>query len=208
MPLVERAIGLLGAGVDNKHITRQLDIYVALIQRWNAALSLVSAADVDRLEEHIADSLSLTPYIASDGDRPVYLLDIGSGAGFPAIPLKLALPSLVLTMVERSEKKCTFLGTCVRTLGLAGVTLLNAPFHTELVSAGVYSVTCRALERPEELAPALERLIRAGSRLLCQSERLEGSLLADFPRDVVEDEWTAKGLRRGRLTLISSTEKD
>lgn len=180
----------------------QLENYIAIVNRWNPSLSLVASADLTRLEEHVADSLSLVPYLGSIDAQGVHLLDIGSGAGFPAIPLKLALPNITVTMFERSEKKATFLSTCARNLALSRVTILNEPFTAGRALAEVTHITCRAVEQPEALAPELIPYLERGSTLLCQSERLDAALPAGLRRQVITDEWTESGLRRGKLTLI------
>jgi len=90
---------------------------------WNARMALVSASSPrDVAVKHFCDSLTIAPFIASARG---HLLDIGAGAGFPGIPLKIAMDTLSITLVESSRKKSSFLKHVVRTLGLAGVTVEN-----------------------------------------------------------------------------------
>ena len=149
----------------------RLDAFSELVRRWNPAHSLVSRRDVGRLEtRHIADSLSLVPWVG--GTR---LADVGSGAGFPGIPLAIVGPQWQVTLVERSGKKARFLRQVLIELDIenAEVVLEDArrfdphtPFDT---------VTVRAVAKPPmawEIARHLLR--RQGCALLQSSSSLAG----------------------------------
>ncbi len=102
-------------------ILAQLEHYQNMVLTWNKTFNLVSRQDVGRfVPRHLADSLTVLPYLASQGR----LVDIGSGAGLPGIPLAIALPDREFTLVERSAKKVRFLKQVVREVGLPNVTPL------------------------------------------------------------------------------------
>jgi 16S rRNA (guanine527-N7)-methyltransferase len=104
----------------------ELDLF-ALYHRelllWNRRINLVSQqTSREIVVRHFVDSLTPAPWI----ERPEGLLiDIGSGGGFPGIPLRIALPGLKLTLVESSRKKTSFLAHIVRTLNLDNVTIIR-----------------------------------------------------------------------------------
>jgi 16S rRNA (guanine527-N7)-methyltransferase len=104
----------------------ELDLF-ALYHRelllWNRRINLVSQQTSREIViRHFVDSLTPAPWI----ERPEGLLmDIGSGGGFPGIPLRIALPGLHLTLVESSRKKTSFLAHIVRTLNLDNVTIIR-----------------------------------------------------------------------------------
>jgi 16S rRNA (guanine527-N7)-methyltransferase len=104
----------------------ELDLF-ALYHRelllWNRRINLVSQQTSREIViRHFVDSLTPAPWI----ERPEGLLmDIGSGGGFPGIPLRIALPNLHLTLVESSRKKTSFLAHIVRTLNLDNVTIIR-----------------------------------------------------------------------------------
>jgi 16S rRNA (guanine527-N7)-methyltransferase len=104
----------------------ELDLF-ALYHRelllWNRRINLVSEqTSREIVVRHFVDSLTPAPWI----ERPDGLLiDIGSGAGFPGIPLRIALPDLQLTLVESSRKKTSFLAHIVRTLCLDNVSIIR-----------------------------------------------------------------------------------
>ncbi len=108
----------LGAEVDPKIAAEQLLIYLAEWKRWNAKINLTAETDeYSVIDRHIRDSLQYARAV-SPGARVV---DIGSGAGFPGIPLKVALPSLEMVLVENQRKRANFLKNVIRSMQLQGL---------------------------------------------------------------------------------------
>jgi 16S rRNA (guanine527-N7)-methyltransferase len=134
----------------------ELDLF-ALYHRelllWNQRINLVSQqTSRDIVIRHFVDSLTPAPWI----ERPEGLLiDIGSGGGFPGIPLRIALPNMHLTLVESSRKKTSFLSHIVRTLKLDNVTIIKervAALIGEAACAGAFdTVISRAVFKLPEL---------------------------------------------------------
>ncbi|HEX9021416.1 MAG TPA: 16S rRNA (guanine(527)-N(7))-methyltransferase RsmG [Nitrospirota bacterium] len=92
-------------------------VYLTELKKWNRKINLTAIREErDVIIKHALDSLShIKGFVPRAGTR---LLDMGSGAGFPAIPLKIALPEIMITMVESIKKKASFLRHVVRTLDL------------------------------------------------------------------------------------------
>ena len=91
-------------------ILEQWHTHLSLIRQWTPLIGLVSEGDVAFLEErHLIDSLSLVPYILRFCGTSGTLLDVGTGGGFPAVPVKCLLPGLHTILVERSVRKAGFL---------------------------------------------------------------------------------------------------
>ena len=189
------------AGLDlTESVDQQLQAYVQLVREWNPFASLVSRQDVDLLEEvHVPDSLSLAPAIRQLGKKALRLLDIGSGAGFPAIPLKIVLPELEVEMVERGAKKAGFLDKAIGALHLHAARVVHGNFPDVSVTPPDV-VTARAVEKPAKILPHLLDLLPVGGIFLCQTAL--PPLDDRFHVERVEDEWTASGLRRGDLFII------
>ncbi len=104
----------------------QVDLlgYLALLAKWNRVYNLTSVRDPrDMLAVHLLDSLSIVPLI--DRERPSTVLDVGSGAGLPGIPLAVARPSMFVTTVDAVAKKISFQQQCKATLGVENL----APLH-------------------------------------------------------------------------------
>ncbi len=97
----------------------QLGIYLDLLVRWNARTNLTAVRDPEQMvQRHFGESvfagLCLKPFLGAT----TQLLDLGSGAGFPGLPIQLLMPAWQVTLAESQGKKATFLREVVRTLGL------------------------------------------------------------------------------------------
>lgn len=93
-------------------------LYLAELKEWNKKINLTALkTDREIISKHFIDSLTPLPLIPPHS----HVLDIGSGAGFPGIPLKIANPGFSITLVEAREKKAFFLRHIIRTLGLQGI---------------------------------------------------------------------------------------
>ena len=125
---------------------------------WNRRTNLTAITDPAQVAvKHFVDSLVPARFIADDAT----VLDIGSGAGFPGIPLKVVLPNLKVALVDASRKKITFLGHVIRLLGLTDIRAVH--FRTgpsvpvdqarAVLGMGYDVVISRALGSPEALAP-------------------------------------------------------
>lgn len=96
--------------------------YIKELKRWNKKINLTSLKDdVEIGVKHFVDSLTIAPYL--QGVHKV--LDIGAGAGFPGLPLKIFSPSIEVVLLESSEKKCFFLRSIIRGLKLQGVDVVH-----------------------------------------------------------------------------------
>ena len=101
-----------------------LFIYLAELKKWNKKINLTAIRDErDMIVKHVLDSLS---YIKGfDPTAGQMLLDMGSGAGFPAFPIKVARPEISVTLVESVKKKASFLRHIIRTLELTGAEVID-----------------------------------------------------------------------------------
>lgn len=100
----------------------QLDRYFELLTEWNQRMNLTAITQKEEvLEKHFLDCLLLVPALRN----VTSLADVGSGAGFPAIPLAIALPELKITMIEPIGKRTLFLNEVVKQLGLTNAKVVN-----------------------------------------------------------------------------------
>ncbi len=129
----------LGLSLDERALER-FSRYLAEILRWGAKINLTGpATGQDITRRHFLDSLSLLPLLLELRCRKV--LDLGSGAGFPGLALKIAAPNLEVTLLDSREKRVFFLRHVIRTLGLG---------------EGIRVVRCRAEDTPDDLASAFD----------------------------------------------------
>ncbi|MTH66370.1 16S rRNA (guanine(527)-N(7))-methyltransferase RsmG [Paracoccus shanxieyensis] len=103
--------------------TMQLEAYATLLRKWNPTINLVAPATLPNLEaRHIADSLQLA---RTAEDAVGDWLDIGSGGGLPGIVIAVSRPDLSVSLLESDKRKCSFLRSAVRELGLENVKIIN-----------------------------------------------------------------------------------
>ncbi len=108
----------MGMGLTPEQVS-SFEIYYAEMVDWNRRVNLTSVVDYDEVQmKHFLDSLTAVPLVGDESSR---VIDIGSGAGFPGVPLKIACPGIELTLVESVNKKAVFLRHLVGRLALVGV---------------------------------------------------------------------------------------
>ena len=120
---LERASALYGLPLDAKQIEK-FGIYYRLLIEWNAKMNLTAITEPREVAvKHIVDSLTALRGIEEKDS--LYLIDVGTGAGFPGIPLKIVRPDLQLTLLDSLKKRVHFLETVVEALGLEGIECLH-----------------------------------------------------------------------------------
>ena len=133
----------------------KLEIYLYLLGRWSRRVNLVSRQELSVVAtKHLRQALTMVPVVASIPRRLV--MDLGSGAGFPAIPLKIALPDSYFILVESRRKRAHFLKEVVRSLGLDRIEVINERIEN-LSPVEVDLVTARAVASPDKLLDLAQR---------------------------------------------------
>lgn len=134
--------------------------FYLLLVRWNARINLTAIRDQDGiLSRHFVESIACARALPAGIGS---LLDFGSGAGFPGIPVALCRPEIAVTLAESQGKKSAFLQEAVRVL------VLSARVHTgraEALDTGFDCVTLRAVERMQQAVEAAAKLVRPGGWL-------------------------------------------
>jgi 16S rRNA (guanine527-N7)-methyltransferase len=159
----------------------QISIYIDLLLRWNARINLTAIRHPEEIvTRHFGESFFLARHLfpkSGTDHRPLttvhcppHVLDIGSGAGFPALPLKLWAPHIHLTLIESNHKKAAFLREVARALTLTNINVTTD--RAEVLAAGsdfprTEVVTLRAVEHFEAiLTQAVTLLARKGTLAL------------------------------------------
>jgi len=179
-------------------------LYGEELADWNKDFNLTAITDNDGIQiRHFLDSLSCVLGMEDAGERlsGKHIIDVGTGAGFPGIPLKIIRPGMRLTLLEATEKKVGYLRHVVKRLGLEGVTVLHGraeelgqlPQHRERYDWAV----ARAVAEMPILAEYLLPLVRIGGRVLAQKGE-------SAPAEVQRAEWaiTQLGGRMRRLAQV------
>ena len=111
----------------NEHQVFQIQQYMGLLLTWNEAVNLTAIRDpLEILYRHFCESMFAASVVSLDNGR---LADVGSGGGFPGLPLKIARPELDIVLVESNVKKATFLAEAVRELGLTGARVIVSRYE-------------------------------------------------------------------------------
>ena len=108
------------------HVAEQIRAYLSLLLMWNKKISLTALDDpTEIIKLHFGESIAAINL----GPITGRLADVGTGAGFPGLPLKLISPSIDLVLIEPNQKKCTFLHEVLRTLNLSNVEIFRGRFE-------------------------------------------------------------------------------
>jgi len=148
----------------------QLSLYLDLLVKWNARTNLTAIRDPEEMvRRHFGESLFAGQQLADRVPHDATLLDFGSGAGFPGLPIQLVLPELRVTLAESQGKKASFLREAVRTLALptevwagrveALPLLAGAPRRFDVV-------TLRAVDNMEQAMTEAKRRVTPGGWLV------------------------------------------
>jgi 16S rRNA (guanine527-N7)-methyltransferase len=178
----------------------QISVYIELLLRWNARINLTAIRNEEEIvSRHFGESLFLARHLfptdlpdsesipTSEGapsklrlGGDVRVIDIGSGAGFPAIPLKIWVPDIRLTLIESNHKKAAFLNEVARALTLTNLNVVNERIEAlaTRLSSHAEVVTLRAVERFETVLPQAAAFLAPTGRLAllittAQTPRLE-----------------------------------
>lgn len=135
--------------------------YLALLQKWNRVYNLTAVREPQRMvSEHLLDCLAVTPYVGENR-----ILDVGSGAGLPGIPLALALPDARVTVLDSNHKKAAFLQQAVTELKLGNVAVACERVENWKPAARFEVVISRAFSDLGEFVALAGRHVAAGGRL-------------------------------------------
>ena len=178
---LERRAGRAGVEVSDSLIER-LCVYVELLLRWNARMNLTALDDRDTgLDRLIVEPLVAVRHLPT---RKATVVDIGSGGGSPAIPLKLAAPDVSLLMVEAKTRKAAFLREAVRRLELERTSVETGRYEALLTRPELHEahdvLTLRAVRIEARVLRGLQAFIKPGGELLL----FRGGGGADVPAEV------------------------
>ena len=175
-----RAVELLPAQLQS------ISTYIDLLLRWNARMNLTSVRQPEEIvPRHFGESFFAARHLFPDGQTipaeeqaasGIQVIDVGSGAGFPGLPIKIWAPYIHLTLIESNHKKATFLREVARSLALTDIDVFTgraesflAPTANEAMSAPANKrgkiVTLRAVERFDVVLPAAANLLESSGRL-------------------------------------------
>ena len=167
------ALGLkLGPGACEKLLA-----YLDLLQKWNRVYNLTAVREPDRmLSQHLLDCLAVVPHLSGAG-----VLDVGSGAGLPGIPVAIAVPRLPVTLLESNHKKAAFLRQAAIELRLDNVTVVGERAEAWQTAQRFDLVVSRALADLAEFIRLAGRFVAPGGALAAMKGVYPYDELAQLP---------------------------
>ena len=166
---------IFGLNLDEKQISRLADFYELIIEQ-NDVLHLVGPCSVETFAtRHILESLTLLEFLP----KHAKFADVGSGAGFPAIPCLLVREDLLGTLIESKLKKSKFLEEIVAKCKLENRTRIVARQFEEIERPDVSHITCRALDKFTQKLPALWKWSKKSTLLLFSGKALRDELISE-----------------------------
>jgi 16S rRNA (guanine527-N7)-methyltransferase len=188
---------------------QSISTYIDLLIHWNARINLTAIRDPEEIvTRHFGESLFAARHLfpqANDQRRTVNdVVDIGSGPGFPGIPIKIWAPQIHLTLIESNQKKAAFLREVVRTLTLTDIDIFAGRAQDFPAKADV--VTLRAVERFDEILPVATRLVRPNGRLALLIGNAQVSTARDHASNFLWEAPTPIPLASTRTLLIGKSQ--
>lgn len=190
----------IGLALDEADRAR-LEAYIALIGKWNQVYNLTAIRDPQRmLVEHLLDSLVVVPHV-----RPARVLDIGSGAGLPGIPLAIARPGWSVTLLDSNHKKAVFLQQAKIELRLDNVEVACTRVEQFASSEKFDTVISRAFSEAQHFARVALPHLAAEGRMLAMKGIYPHEELAQLPAAVAMREvvtLSVPGLAAARSLVV------
>lgn len=182
--ILREGAGALGLELPEETVAPLLR-HLELLAKWNQKINLTAVTDpVEMVEKHLLDSLAVAPLVPAGT-----LLDAGTGAGFPGVPIRLVRPDVQVVLVDSVGKKVAFLKTLLAELKLTGARALSARLLGDPAREGLSTAdaaVARAFSSPAEWLALAASYVRPGGTIL---------VLAG-PRDALPDGVGATALRR------------
>jgi 16S rRNA (guanine527-N7)-methyltransferase len=170
--------GIRSLGFDLPAVSESLIAYLRELVQWNQAYNLTAVRDpLEMVTKHLLDSLVVLPHL-----HGAHIIDVGSGAGLPGIPLALADSARQFTLLDSNGKKAAFMRHAVRALGLKQVEVVHARVEDYAAAAGhgrFDSVLSRAFSSLAEMLELAGPLCALHGRML--------AMKGQFPQDELED---------------------
>jgi 16S rRNA (guanine527-N7)-methyltransferase len=173
IPPISAAARELGIELSPEQVAK-LVAHLDLVDEWGERMNLTAIRERDQqLTKHVLDSLSVLPYL-----RGTRVADVGSGAGFPGIPLAIAMPAVHFALIESTGKKCRFLEHVRDALALANVEVVQSRAEAWKPAERYDTVLARAVGPVADLVRNAGQLVAGNGRLLAMKGRFPEDELA------------------------------
>ncbi|NOZ11135.1 MAG: 16S rRNA (guanine(527)-N(7))-methyltransferase RsmG [Gammaproteobacteria bacterium] len=173
---LERGLAVMGLAIPTDTQAKLL-AYLDLLQTWNRVSNLTAVREREAMvTRHLLDSLAITPYVCG-----LRVLDFGTGAGLPGLPLAMALPDVGFVLLDSNKKKIRFLRHVVATLGLANVEVVESRLEQYQPTRNFDTLTSRAFADLSAMLRCCQHLLIADARLLAMKGKAPREEIASLP---------------------------
>jgi 16S rRNA (guanine527-N7)-methyltransferase len=180
----------------------QTSSYLNLLLKWNARVNLTAVRTPEKIvTRHFGESFFVASRLLP-ATESISVIDLGSGAGFPGLPLAMFAPSATVTLIESNTKKAVFLNEVIAMLKLKNVVVLRQ--RGEDCSQTARLVTMRAVEDFQRALPVALRLVEAGGRIALMIGAGQVALAKSIAPDVAWAEPVPVPASHARVLLVSS----
>ena len=175
---ISDGLASLGIQANGSQIVQTVK-YLSLLLKWNKSFNLVSTLDINEiLRRHFLDSLSINTYLNGRN-----IIDVGSGAGFPGIPLAVFNPDKQFTLIDSNGKKTRFLFQARMTLDLPLIEIKNCRIEHYQTERQIDMVVSRAVSNLADLVVKLRHLVSKESRILVMKGIVAKNEIKSLPDD-------------------------
>jgi len=151
--------------------------YMVLLKEWSGTYNLIAPRERNfLLARHVLDSLSIAPWLQTGS-----LLDVGTGAGLPGLPLAILRPEMEVTLLDSAGKKIRFIRHVQRTLKLTNIRPLNQRVEMLAESDGYANITSRAFASLKQFAEAVKSCADDNTRLLAMKGAYPDKEIKELP---------------------------
>ncbi|HFE47769.1 MAG TPA: 16S rRNA (guanine(527)-N(7))-methyltransferase RsmG [Chromatiaceae bacterium] len=194
-------LDVLRLELDGMQVQRLQD-YLALLAKWNRAFNLTAVRDEgEMVVKHLLDSLAVYRWFAVER-----VLDVGSGAGLPGIPLAIARPDTDFVLLDSNGKKTRFMTQAVHALGLDNVDVVQARVESWRPPGGLYDVvTSRAFASLSDMLRLAAPLSKPGGKIVAMKGRLNAEEGAEAGFRLRTEPVSVPGLDAERHVIIAET---
>ncbi|QSA99127.1 16S rRNA (guanine(527)-N(7))-methyltransferase RsmG [Methylococcus sp. EFPC2] len=173
--MLSEGLAALGLPADSIRQARLLE-FLNLMGKWNRIYNLTAiASPQDRVRLHLLDSLAILPHL--QGER---VLDVGTGAGLPGIPLAIYSPTHRFTLLDSNSKKTRFVQQAAIELGLRNVQVVHSRIEQFRDAEGYDVVLARAYASLADIVRQTGSLLKPGGTILAQKGKLPASEIAEL----------------------------
>lgn len=181
-----------------KEAQDKISSFLELLQKWNQAYNLTAIRDPkDMVTKHILDSLVVAPYIK--GPR---IIDVGTGAGLPGIPLAIALPHFQFTLLDSNGKKIRFLTQVLAELGLKNIEIVQERVEDYQSTEGFQTIISRAFASLDDFIDKTKHLLATDGQILAMKGKVLDEELKNVTGHVKVCQLEIPGLKEQRNLVI------